>query len=159
MNRPATSPLDRKLLAVLRSLLGPVPIALVLGDTEDLPDTDTAIVGRVRIPDRSTLVSMAMSPEVAFGDAYFSGKIEMEGDLVRSLECVCRSFRVRNWSWRLLSKWLDWAQTNSKRIGPQHPPPLRSFQRFLPCLGSMINGVDPRLLPHARCLARRGAGG
>ena len=116
MNRPTTSPLDRKLLAVLRTLLGPIPVALVLHDAEDLPDPDTPIVGTVRIPDRSTLLSMVMSPELAFGDAYSSGKIELEGDLVRSLECVCRSSpRVRNWSWRLLSKWLDWAQANTRR--------------------------------------------
>ena len=57
-----------------------------------------------------------MNPEVGFGDAYSSGRIEMEGDLVRSLECVCRSSpRVRNWSWRLLSKWLDWVQANTRR--------------------------------------------
>jgi cyclopropane-fatty-acyl-phospholipid synthase len=116
VTRPATSPLDRKLLAVLRSLLGPVPVALVLGDTENLPVTDTPIVGTVRIADRSTLISMALNPEIGFGDAYSAGKIEMEGDLVASLEYVCRSSpRVRNWSWRLLSKWFDWAQANTRR--------------------------------------------
>ena len=116
MTRPATSPLDRKLLAALRSLLGPVPVALALRDAKDLPNTDTPVVGTVRIPDRSTLLSMVMNPEVSFGDAYSSGKIEMEGDLVRSLEwCDRSSPRVRNWSWRLLSKWLDRAQANTRR--------------------------------------------
>ncbi len=116
MKPTATSPLDRRLLTALRTLLGPIPVALVLRDAEDIPDTDAPLVGTVRIPDRSTLLSMVLSPEMAFGDAYSSGKIEMDGDLVRSLECVCRSSpRVRNWSWRLLSKWLDWAQANSKR--------------------------------------------
>ena len=75
MTRPATSRLDRKLLAVLRSLLGPVPIALVLGDTENLPADDTSVVGTVRIPDRSTLLSMVMNPEVGFGDAYSDGRV------------------------------------------------------------------------------------
>jgi cyclopropane-fatty-acyl-phospholipid synthase len=87
-----------------------------LGDTEDLPDTGTSVVGTVRIPDRSTLLSMVMNPEVGFGDAYSDGRIEMDGDLVRSLECVCQSSpRVRNWSWHLLSKWFDWAQANTRR--------------------------------------------
>ena len=116
MTRPSTSPLDHKLLAALRSTLGPIPVALALRDVEDRPDTDTPIVGTVRIPARSTLLSMVMNPEVGFGDAYASGEIEMEGDLVRSLECVCQSSpRVRNWSWRLLSKWFDWAQANTMR--------------------------------------------
>jgi len=57
-----------------------------------------------------------MNPEVGFGDAYSDGRIEMDGDLVRSLECVCQSSpRVRNWSWHLLSKWFDWAQANTRR--------------------------------------------
>ena len=116
MTRTATSPLDHKLLAALRSALGPIPVALALRDVEDLPHTGVPIVGRVRIPARSTLLSMVMNPEVGFGDAYAAGKIEMEGDLVRSLECVCQSSpRVRNWSWRLLSKWFDWMQANTMR--------------------------------------------
>ena len=73
-------------------------------------------LARFAFPARSTLLSMVMNPEVGFGDAYASGEIEMEGDLVRSLECVCQSSpRVRNWSWRLLSKWFDWAQANTMR--------------------------------------------
>ena len=116
MTRPATSPLDRKLLAVLRSLLGPVPVALVLDGTEDVPNTDSPIVGTVRIADRSALLAMILNPEMGFGDAYSAGRIEVEGDLVRSLECVCHSSpRVRNWSWHLLSKWFDWVQANTRR--------------------------------------------
>ncbi len=136
MTRTATSPLDRKLLFALRTLLGPIPVALVLGDAEDLPNTDTPIVGTVRIPDRSTLFAMVVNPEVSFGDAYSSGKIEMQGDLVRSLEYVCRSSpRVRNWSWRFLSKWLDWAQANTRRgFLAEHSSPLRPLQRFLPAV-------------------------
>jgi len=115
VHRPATSPLDRKLLAVLRSRLGPVPIALVLRDAEDLPDTDAPVIGTVRIPDRSTLIALAMSPEMGFGDAYSDGRIEVEGDLVRALECVYESPKIKNWYTRLRSKYLDWVQANSKR--------------------------------------------
>ena len=114
MKTSTTSWMDRHLLHALRSLLGPIPVVLILGDAEDLPDTDTPIVGTVRIPDRSTLLSMVMNPEMGFGDAYSDGRIEMEGDLVRSLEWVCQaSPRVRNWSWRLRSKWFDWVQANT----------------------------------------------
>ena len=116
MKSSTTSWMDRYLLRTLRSLLGPIPVALVLRDAEDRPDRDEAIVGTVRIPDRSTLLSMVMNPEVAFGDAYSAGSIEVEGDLVRALEHVnASSPRVRNGYWRLLSKWLDWAQANTRR--------------------------------------------
>jgi cyclopropane-fatty-acyl-phospholipid synthase len=114
VNRPATSPLDRKLLAVLRSLLGPVPIALILRGTEDLPDTDSPLLGTVRISDRSTLLSLAVSPELGFGEGYSDGRIEVEGDLVRSLECVYQSPGVRTRYTRLRSKFMDWTQANTR---------------------------------------------
>ena len=116
MKTSSTSWMDRQLLQALRSLLGPVPVALVLRNEENLPGNGDPVVGTVRVPDRSTLLSMVMNPEVGFGDAYSEGKIEMTGDLVRALECVnASSPRVRNWSWRLLSKWLDWVQSNTPR--------------------------------------------
>lgn len=111
---PATSPLDSKLLGVLRSRLGPVPIALVMRDTEDLPDTGSALVGKVRISDRSTLLSLAVSPELSFGEAYSDGRIEVEGDLVRSLECVYQSPGIRTRYTRLRSKLMDWTQANTR---------------------------------------------
>ena len=116
MKTSTTSWMDRQLLQALRALLGPIPVALVLRDVENRPDRDDGIVGTVRIPDRSTLLSMVVNPEVAFGDAYSSGRVEMDGDLVRALEHVnASSPRIRNGWWRLFSKWLDWAQANTKR--------------------------------------------
>ena len=116
MKTSTTSWMDRQLLQALRALLGPIPVALVLRDVENRPDRDDGIVGTVRIPDRSTLLSMVVNPEVAFGDAYSSGRVEMDGDLVRALEHVnASSPRIRNGYWRLLAKWLDWAQANTKR--------------------------------------------
>jgi cyclopropane-fatty-acyl-phospholipid synthase len=85
-----------------------------LRDTENLPDTDSPIIGTVRIPDRSTLIALAMSPEMGFGDAYSDGRIEVDGDLVRSLECVYESPGIKNWYTRVRSKWLDWVHANSK---------------------------------------------
>ncbi len=108
--------MDRQLLQALRSLIGPIPVALVLRDTENRPECDDGIVGTVRIPDRSTLLSMVVNPEVGFGDAYSSGRIKMDGDLVRALEHVnASSPRIRNGYWRLLARWLDWAQANTRR--------------------------------------------
>src|SRR3974390_831988 len=88
MKTSTTSWMDRQLLQAVRALLGPIPVALVLRDVENRPDRDDGIVGTVRIPDRSTLLSMVVNPEVAFGDAYSSGRVEMDGDLVRALEPV-----------------------------------------------------------------------
>ena len=59
---------------------------------------------------------MVVNPEVGFGDAYSAGKIEMEGDLVRSLECVYQSSpRIRTATGVCCRSGMDWAQANTKR--------------------------------------------
>jgi len=109
-----TSGIDEKLLAVLRRLLGPAPIALVLGDARNLPETSEPIIATLRIPERSTLLSMALDPEVGFGDAYSTGRVEVDGDLVRTLESAYQSSGTRPWLWRMRSKWLTWSQANTR---------------------------------------------
>jgi cyclopropane-fatty-acyl-phospholipid synthase len=110
-----TSGIDQKLLAVLRRQLGPVPIALVLRGAENLPKNGDPIIATVRIPDRSTLLSIAIDPEVGFGDAYSAGRIEVDGDLVRTMETAYQSSRVHPWLWRLRSKWMTRSQANTRR--------------------------------------------
>jgi cyclopropane-fatty-acyl-phospholipid synthase len=109
-----TSGTDQRLLAILRRFLGPAPIALVLRDAKNLPQTSEPIIATLRIPERSTLLSIALDPEVGFGDAYSAGRIEVEGDLVRTVENAYKSSRAYPWLWRLHSKWLTWSQANSR---------------------------------------------
>jgi cyclopropane-fatty-acyl-phospholipid synthase len=70
------------------------------------------------IQDRATLAALLRDPEVSFGDAYMDGRIEVEGDLVRFLEAIYlgmeRSSRVGKWYSRLASRWMDFAQDNSR---------------------------------------------
>jgi cyclopropane-fatty-acyl-phospholipid synthase len=111
-----TSGTDRKLLAALRRKLGPLPIALVLRDTRDVPETSEPIVATVRFQDRPALLSLAKDPDRGFGDAYSAGRVEVDGDLVRSLECVYLSRGgISRWHKFLLAKWLDWLQNNTRR--------------------------------------------
>lgn len=110
-----TSGIDQKLLAFLRRQLGPVPIALVLRGAENLPKNGDPIVATVRIPERSTLLSIALDPEVGFGDAYSAGRIEVDGDLVRTMETAYQSSRLRPWLWRVRSKWMTRSQANTRR--------------------------------------------
>jgi cyclopropane-fatty-acyl-phospholipid synthase len=111
-----TSGTDRKLLAALRRKLGPLPIALVLRDTRDVPETSEPIVATIRFQDRPALLSLAKDPDWGFGDAYSAGRVEVDGDLVRSLECVYLSLGgISRWHMFLLGKWLDWLQNNTRR--------------------------------------------
>jgi len=108
------SALDRQLLALLRRALGPVPLALILNNVEDRPHSAIPLVATVRIADRATMLALAWDPEAGFGDAYSAGKIDVEGDLVRSLEFIYRAVperpRLRT---RLRARWLDWLQANT----------------------------------------------
>jgi cyclopropane-fatty-acyl-phospholipid synthase len=114
VTRPATSPLDRRLLALLRRSLGPVPLALVLRDAEDLPQTAEPIVGTVRFADRATIARLVWDPEAGFGDAFSAGRIDVEGDLVASLEAIYQSVpETPSLYMRLRAKWLDWLQANT----------------------------------------------
>ncbi|HYV75844.1 MAG TPA: cyclopropane-fatty-acyl-phospholipid synthase family protein [Candidatus Binatia bacterium] len=116
MSPTTTSGTDRKLLAALRRKLGPLPIALVLRDTRDVPETSEPIVATVRFQDRPALLSLAKDPDRGFGEAYSAGRVEVDGDLVRSLECVYLSRSgISRWRKFLLGKWLDWLQNNTRR--------------------------------------------
>ncbi len=129
--------IDRSLLNAIRKNLGTAPLSLALPEIENHPNSAAPPVGTVRIADRRTLAALVMNPEVVFGDAYCDGRIEVEGDLERVLEAIFQSARgVRNWSWRLMSKWLAWLQTNSrygssKNIHHHYDLPLDFYKLWL----------------------------
>jgi cyclopropane-fatty-acyl-phospholipid synthase len=111
-----TSGVDQKLLAAVRRKLGPVPVALALRDTENLPDTSEPVFATIRIKDRSALMAMAVDPDVGFGEGFSAGRIDVEGDLIRTLETAYRaSPKLHPVLTRLRSMWLTWSQANTRR--------------------------------------------
>jgi cyclopropane-fatty-acyl-phospholipid synthase len=89
-------------------------LALVLGDTEDLPGTGGPIIGTVRFADRTTIARLAWDPEAGFGDAFSTGRIVVEGDLIASLECIYLAVpETPPLFTRLRAKWLDGLQANT----------------------------------------------
>lgn len=129
--------LDRSLVKAVRRALGTAPVSLSLPCVENLPDTTRPPIGAIRIANRATLAGLVMNPEVVFGDAYSDGRIQIDGDLVPLLESVYEcSHVVRNWSWRLMSKWLAWAQRNtrygsSKNIHHHYDLPTEFYRLWL----------------------------
>lgn len=114
------SRINRWLLSTLRKAVAPAHVQVTLGaETGPRPEASEA-VPRIRIRDRRTLVSLLMNPQIAFGDAYSEGRVEIEGNLVRVLEDLYRIPRsaasvASNAVTHLASRWLTWAQTNSLR--------------------------------------------
>ncbi|HXZ81949.1 MAG TPA: cyclopropane-fatty-acyl-phospholipid synthase family protein [Terriglobales bacterium] len=109
-----TSWIDRTLESVVRRIADPISVRFspFLDRTENAAVQSTTPA--VRIADRRTLVSLAMNPEVGFGEGYSTGKITVEGDLVRLLEMTSKSpSRTQTWPARLFSRWLRWMQANT----------------------------------------------
>jgi len=108
---------ERWLLRQIFKAIGPAPLRLMFKDGEAMCPPDVSPAATVVIRDLPTLVRMMGDPEIAFGDAYADGRIEVHGDLVKALEAVYESWPTgrANTSWyqRLTSKWMAWRQANS----------------------------------------------
>jgi cyclopropane-fatty-acyl-phospholipid synthase len=81
--RPST---DRWLAALLRRVFGDVPLRFALRDGTVLLEPASAPVAAVVLRDRRALLALLWDPALRFGDAYASGRIEIEGDLVAAIE-------------------------------------------------------------------------
>ncbi|HEY0767251.1 MAG TPA: cyclopropane-fatty-acyl-phospholipid synthase family protein [Steroidobacteraceae bacterium] len=81
------SSLDYWLLSRLRSVLGGAPVEFAVRNGARVGASATA-VARVTFASRATLLSILADPWLRFGDAYSSGKVTIEGDLVSLLESI-----------------------------------------------------------------------
>jgi len=79
---------EGRLLARLLEYLGNPPLEFVLWTGERVAPPRAAIVARVRVSSRATLLGILADPQVRFPDAYSEGRLEIEGDLVQLLEAV-----------------------------------------------------------------------
>jgi cyclopropane-fatty-acyl-phospholipid synthase len=89
--RPTAHFIDRRLLSRLRRHIGAAPVVLQLGaNLESGPPPDHAPIATIRIRDRRTLLALLRRPDLTFGEAYMSGRLEVHGDLVGALEALYR---------------------------------------------------------------------
>jgi len=89
--RPAAA-VDRRLLSLLHKALGDAPVRLVLWDGTE-HRSPARPVATLHVRDRKTLVGMLLDPDLNVGDAYASGRLEVEGDLVAANEVVFRALQ------------------------------------------------------------------
>ena len=95
--------------------LGQIPFRLILENGAKISSPDVSPLAKVSIRDHRTLAELIIDPEMAFGEAYAEGRIQVEGDLVGFLEAVYRSSTRAGASWyqRLTSKLMELWQANS----------------------------------------------
>jgi cyclopropane-fatty-acyl-phospholipid synthase len=112
------SGIDQWLIEKIYEAVGRPPIRLSLGNDTDVSPPDVLPVAEIIIQDRSTLLSLMLDPELAFGDAYSEGRISVKGNLTAALEAVYRSMsKVDHHTWysRAVSRCMQFMQRNSLR--------------------------------------------
>lgn len=111
--------LERWLLRQIFKAIGPARLRFAFKDGEWMSPPGVTPVATVVIRDLPTLARMSFDPEVAFGDAFADGSIEVQGDLVRALEAVYESWpggrSNRGLYQTLSSRWTGWRQANTLR--------------------------------------------
>ena len=127
--------IEKWLLRQVFKAIGPAPIRLAFKDGEEMSPPGVSPRATILIRDRPTLIGMMLDPEMAFGEAYSEGRIEVEGDLVKALEVVYKSWPggADTGCYQRLTSKPDGPSPGQqpRRIAQQHPPPLRSGERFL----------------------------
>lgn len=102
---------EGKLLRRLLGLIGDPAVEFVLWTGERISTTAEAIVARIRILDRSTLLGLVKDPHIRFGDAYSEGRIVIEGDLVQFIETMYRAAPAQPKAVRTLVSFLRGARS------------------------------------------------
>jgi cyclopropane-fatty-acyl-phospholipid synthase len=87
--------LDRFCLERIARVLEGAPVELRLWNGLAVSLGDTTPVATVAIHDRATLFGLATRPELAFGEAYTDGRLEVLGDLTRLFEAANRVLAKR----------------------------------------------------------------
>jgi cyclopropane-fatty-acyl-phospholipid synthase len=114
--RPGSSSFDQWILRKIYQATGRPPIRLRAASGAEVSPAASPALGQLRIADRATLARLALDPEIGFGDAYASGRIEVQGDLVSMLEALAMVMpppeRQNGWV-KMVSRWMSWIQADT----------------------------------------------
>ena len=112
----SSSVLQKRLLQRISERIGAAPIQIAIGDDRFCP-SGVSPVATVTIRDGRTLAGLLLDPEIAFGEAYAAGQIQIQGDLVRFLETVYQAMLqapvARSWYAALMSSAMQLWQDNT----------------------------------------------
>jgi cyclopropane-fatty-acyl-phospholipid synthase len=98
---PASSTsFDRWLVALIQHPLVGVGVRLQLWDGYHASDEE-APAGTIVVHDRRTLIEIAINPDLHFGDAYMLRRLDVHGDLERTLQAFSRTTPT------VLTRWRD----------------------------------------------------
>jgi cyclopropane-fatty-acyl-phospholipid synthase len=109
---------DKWLLHQIFKAIGPASLRFVIKSGAEMSPPGVAPVATVVIHDWRALAELIVDPEVAFGEAFAEGRIEVHGDLVAALVGVYNSWNSSRASrgryQKMTSKWLEQLQDNTR---------------------------------------------
>lgn len=105
---------ERWLAGKLLGMAGAPPVRLKLWNGETIDPEQTTPEFTIHLADPGALHSLVTNPNLAFGDLYASGRIEVEGDLPTLLEKLYRAMNAARQRW---PKWLDMLWRNHQPRG------------------------------------------
>jgi cyclopropane-fatty-acyl-phospholipid synthase len=108
---------ERWLLRKILEGLGCPPVRLVFWNGEEIGASDRPPVGRLHVRNRHILRQLVLNPNIAFGDGYSSGELEIEGDMVALMAEVFRAME-RASTHSLLNRWLYRSATTARSHSP-----------------------------------------
>jgi cyclopropane-fatty-acyl-phospholipid synthase len=99
----------------LLSSFGNPPVEFVLWSGERVaPEGAAAATIKIRIHDRATLLRVLRDPQVQFGEAYSSGRVEVEGDLIQLIELIYRGMPVQPAANSLRHRFVNWVRRSQR---------------------------------------------
>ncbi len=107
---------EGRLIGKLLRMFGEPPVALVLASGERIVPRGVEPVATIRFADRGVPLALLSNPQLAFGDLYSEGRIDIDGNLVGLLEAVYRASaqaEVRGSLLRTLSGLINRPRRNS----------------------------------------------
>lgn len=93
-------PVEDWLLDCLASRLSPTPVRLILWDGRQASSTNASPIATISIRDRHTFLELLWNPDLHFGEAFVSSRMEVQGDLVGLLEGIARAYPYGRTRWR-----------------------------------------------------------
>jgi cyclopropane-fatty-acyl-phospholipid synthase len=84
--------LDRWMLSLLQRGFGTAPVGFALWDGTQTSPPHGSAAGRLVVKNRATLIGLLLDPELNFGEAYASGRLDVLGDLPHLLEEAYRAW-------------------------------------------------------------------
>jgi len=104
---------ERWLIAKLLRMAGNPPVRFQLWNDEIIESDLSAASFTLRLADPKALYQLVSNPNLAFGDLYSSGRLEVEGDLSDLMTALYRTVHKAGEKW---PKWLEavWRNHNPR---------------------------------------------